>query len=135
MSLIAWDQSISVNIPSIDTQHQKWIGMINDLYDAMRSGKGKEVVGKILEEMVQYTQTHFAAEERLMRQYGYPEYEQHKLAHDRFVEKVKDLQARNAAGQIALSAEVFTSLKDWLVNHIQTVDRRYAPFLTAKGVR
>ena len=38
--------------------------MINDLNDAMRQGKGKDVLGKIDKELVGYTVTHFRTEEK-----------------------------------------------------------------------
>ena len=44
MSLITWDESLSVNVAEIDRQHQKRVAMINELHDAMKSGKGKEIV-------------------------------------------------------------------------------------------
>jgi hemerythrin len=40
MALIQWNDGLSVNVVEIDRQHQKLIGMINDLNDAMRQGKG-----------------------------------------------------------------------------------------------
>ncbi len=43
MALIDWDKSLSVNVEEIDQQHKKLIAMINELNEAMRNGKGKEV--------------------------------------------------------------------------------------------
>jgi hemerythrin len=40
MSLIQWNDRLSVHVAEIDGQHQKLVGMINDLNDAMRQGKG-----------------------------------------------------------------------------------------------
>ena len=43
MALINWNDSFSVNVAVIDQQHKKLVDMINDLNDAMKQGKGKDV--------------------------------------------------------------------------------------------
>ena len=49
MALVEWDPAKhSVNIQEIDRQHQKLFGCLNDLYDAMIQGKGREVIGNVL---------------------------------------------------------------------------------------
>lgn len=72
MSLFAWNEKYSVNIQEIDDQHKRLIGLVSQLHGAMQQGKGKEVMDKILKELIQYTRTHFAAEERIMKVNGYP---------------------------------------------------------------
>ncbi len=52
MPLIQWNESFSVNVVEIDKQHQKLVGMINDLYDAMHQGKGNDVLGKIIDGLI-----------------------------------------------------------------------------------
>ena len=44
MALVTWDQTCSVSVRSMDEQHQKPFSLINNLHDAMRQGKGQEVV-------------------------------------------------------------------------------------------
>ena len=50
MSLIKWNDSFSVNVVKVDQEHKKLIAMVNDLTDAMKAGKGKDVLGKILDD-------------------------------------------------------------------------------------
>lgn len=66
--------------------------MVNELHDAMKVGKGKEVLEKILAGLIQYTVTHFADEDRLMKLHNYPGYEQHKKEHNLLTVWVSDLQ-------------------------------------------
>jgi hemerythrin-like metal-binding protein len=134
MSLITWSTSIALDIPSIDNQHQRWISLINDLHEAMRTGKGRAVVGQTLTAMIDYTRTHFTAEEGLMSKHKYPEYTQHKALHDEFTAKLLDWQRQQKVTDTVLTLEVMNTLKDWLINHIQTVDRKYVPYLKSKGV-
>ena len=134
MPLITWNESYSVKVKSMDAQHKRWIDLINELYEAMRVGKGKDILSDTLTKMLEYGRTHFAAEELLMDKNGYPELKQHQKQHDAFFEQMDELSRRQMAGEVALTIEVMGSLKDWLVNHIQGVDQRYSDFLNSKGI-
>lgn len=135
MSLINWNDSLSVGIASIDKEHQKLIQMINDLNDAMKQGKANDVVGKQLDALVQYTVLHFANEERLFARHGFPESDAHKREHEALKDEVSKFVADFKAGKAGLSIQLFMFLKDWLQKHIKGSDMKYAPFLTAKGVK
>jgi hemerythrin-like metal-binding protein len=135
MALIVWNDKIKVGIWIMDTQHQRWIDFINELYEAMRAGKGRNVVGRTLTDMINYTRRHFADEEALMMSRGWMAYADHKRLHDAFAAKVVILQQRFQAGEMAISVEVMGQLRIWLINHIQTEDRRVAAFLASQGVR
>lgn len=133
MPLITWNDSIALGLPSMDVQHQRWIDLINNLHEAMRQGKGREVIGRTLADMADYARTHFTAEETLLTLHKYPDYAAHKAQHDAFMARVRGWQQQT--GDAALTLEVMSWLKDWLVSHIQTVDRAYVPWLKSKGVR
>ncbi|ACM18855.1 hemerythrin family protein [Geotalea daltonii FRC-32] len=134
MSLITWNQSLSVNVKQFDEQHKKLIDLINKLHDAMKAGKGKDVLGEILQSLVDYTKQHFAAEEALLQKHGYGDYEKHKKEHNLLVMQVADIQKKLKEGSPVLTQTVMTFLKDWLSNHIQREDQKYGPFLNDKGL-
>lgn len=48
----------------------------------MLAGTVKAKLFQLLEGLVEYTEVHFAYEERLMQQAGYPEFAAHKAQHD-----------------------------------------------------
>lgn len=135
MALITWNESYSVNVAEIDRQHQKLIGMVNELNEAMKIGKGKEKVGKILSELVSYTVTHFKAEEKYFDQFGYPETDQHKKEHAAFIEKVTDFKSEFESRSLFLTIEVMNFLSDWLKNHIMGTDKKYSRFFNEKGLK
>jgi len=134
MALITWNENFSINITEIDSQHKKLIELINELHEAMKVAKGKDVMGNILSELVNYTVYHFGTEEKLFQKHGYPEYATHKKRHDDLTKQVKDTADKFNKGGNIITVEVMSFLKDWLQNHILTVDKRYAPFLSSKGV-
>jgi hemerythrin-like metal-binding domain len=135
MALIQWNESFSVNVGEIDGQHQKLIGMINDLNDAMRQGKGKDILGKILNGLIGYAGTHFKLEEKYFDQFGYPDTDNHKKEHSNFKQKVAAFKNDFNAGKLGLSIELIDFLSDWLRNHIMGIDKKYAPFFTEKGLK
>lgn len=134
MALITWDDSIKTGLWAVDTQHERWVGFINDLHEAMLAGRGKIILGQTLATMIDYTRTHFADEEKLMAAHGYSGYADHKALHDACVARVLDLQRRAQAGETAVTIEVMNCLKNWLVNHIKVTDQDFVPFLKSKGV-
>jgi hemerythrin len=135
MGFIKWTNRYAVHIEEVDRQHKKLIDLINKLYDAMSVGKGKDVLGAVLTELVDYTTYHFNTEERLFRQSGYPEYETHKKEHDELAEKTRALRREFDKGNKKLSIDVMLFLSSWLNDHIMEKDKKYAPFLISKGVR
>lgn len=134
MGLIVWNDHYSVNVPEIDEQHKKLIALANQLYDAMRAGKGRDVLGPVLTELVEYTTYHFESEERLLLQHGYPEHDDHKEQHDSLAEKTRQFRDDFRQGQESRAMDVMLFLSNWLNIHILEVDKRYAAFLREKGV-
>ena len=134
MALINWDNSLSVNVSKIDTQHKKLIQLINNLNDAMKQGKGKDIVGNILNELVNYTKVHFKMEEDIFEQYGYPNKAAHISEHTNFVKKIISFSDDFQSGRLGLSVDVLNFLVNWLKNHIMIVDKKYSEFFNSKGL-
>jgi hemerythrin len=135
MALIQWTNALSVDVAEVDKQHQKLIQMINDLNEAMQSGKGKEAVGKIIGGLIDYTQTHFKYEENIFDKYSYPDTPAHKAKHVEFVNKISEFNNGLKQGQLSLSIKIMDYLSDWLKNHIMKIDKQYTPFFHSKGLK
>ena len=132
--LIVWSSSYSVKVSQMDKEHQRLIDIINDLYAAMRSGRSKEAIGSILDELVAYTKTHFAHEEQLMQQSDYSGYAEQKRAHEALVAQLNEILDKYRNGT-ALGQEIMNFLKNWLINHIQGLDKQYGPAMHKKGIK
>ena len=133
-SLMKWGPQYSINVQQFDNQHKRLIDMVNQLNDSMTSGKGHEALKSILGGLIQYTATHFADEEKVLTANNYPDLEQHKLAHKELVKTALELQKKFNGNSSALSGEVMNFLRNWLVNHIQGVDKKYGVYLNGKGI-
>jgi hemerythrin len=134
MALFVWNDSYSVNIREIDEQHKKLIMLVNVLHTSMKEGKGKEVIGEILDELVKYTSYHFSFEESLFGKYGYAEAMMHVRQHNDLIADVKKFIEKYNTGSTVLSIDLLNFLKDWLTNHIVGTDKKYSAFLNSKGV-
>jgi len=134
MALLTWSAKYSVQVKQFDEQHRKLIDIVNNLHDAMKVGKGKEVLGQVLDSLITYTRNHFSDEEKLMKVNSYPAYEEHKKEHNLLVLQVTDIQKQFHAGKAILTQEIMGFLKSWLENHIMGTDKNYGPFLNQKGI-
>lgn len=132
---MSWTPKLAVGVQSIDTQHQELFVRVNALLDALASQKGEGEVRKVVAFLGDYVVSHFAGEERLMQQHGYPDYAAHKKIHDAFVaEFVKlrsDLEKQGASASLAV--QLNRKLGDWLLDHIGRTDRALGAFLQKKG--
>ncbi len=135
MALFTWNDSYSVKVALCDQQHKKLFEIINELADAMRVGKGNEIVSKTVGELLQYTRTHFQQEEALLKRANYPQLAPHQEQHKKFVADVEGLLKQTREGRAANSIQVLNLLRDWLVNHIQKTDKAYSDCLNAAGIR
>jgi hemerythrin len=133
--LFPWNDTYSVQIGIVDMQHKALVDLINELHQAMMARTGKDQLGKILTKLIKYTQAHFRAEEGILQSNQYPDFTNHKAEHDRLTKTVMDFQSKFQSNEIGLTIEVMDFLKDWLIKHIMGVDKRYAPYLNARGVR
>ena len=134
MALLNWQSNFTVNVCEIDKQHQKLVEMINNLHDGMKAGKGKEVLGDILANLVKYTEFHFKYEEKLFEQYVYPEALAHKRQHSDLVDQVQNYKKSFESGETVLSMEIMSFLKVWLMDHIVGSDKKYSSFFNSRGV-
>jgi hemerythrin-like metal-binding protein len=132
--LIVFDDKIRIGLTDIDSQHRKLVDLINRLHKSMKLRQGKAQSGHILNELVDYTVTHFQFEENLMKKYGYQESDDHFLKHKDLVAKVGDFRNRFTQGNATLSMDLMDFLKDWLLIHINVTDRKYVPFFKSKGL-
>lgn len=127
--LITWHDSFSVNNVVIDNQHKKLIDIINRFYDTVMSNKDRAVISEIFEELKNYTNYHFKAEESMLEKVNYLYLQDHKVQHQGFVDKLNDLEQKFMLKKLTVNFEMMGFLRTWLVEHIMNEDKRYMKFL------
>ena len=129
MKHLIWTDDLNTGIPVIDGQHRQIVSYINHLHDA-RESNDRKAIGDVINDMVDYTLSHFSFEEELMLEAGYPFAGPHKRVHDVFVKRVAEYQLRYKAGE-DISGELHSLLMRWLVGHIKNDDAAYAAAVIA----
>ncbi|MEO0288940.1 MAG: bacteriohemerythrin [candidate division WOR-3 bacterium] len=122
MLFFEWNDSLKTGNEKIDEQHQKLIGMINLLYTSMKKGEGKNVLEKLLKELLDYTKYHFETEEKIFSKIKDKNIEKHIKEHSDFTFKINEFKLRFESGEKFFTIELLNFLKDWLLNHIKKVD-------------
>lgn len=134
MSMLEWNDELSVFVGEIDDQHKKCVEMVNELYDSMRQESSAETLLKIVDDMKNYTEFHFTTEEKFMDQYEFSGLQEHKQEHKEFIEKVVQVEQDCSSGKSSLDMEVLNFLSNWLVTHINDTDKKMGEFLASKGL-
>ena len=135
MALMVWDPALETGDPMVDEQHRGLIAMVNEFHAAVAGRRSKELVLHTLERVADYADRHFQAEERLMLDAAYPDYPNHKRAHDELTAKAVEILAGYRSGLLTLPVTLGQFLQDWIVFHVQRVDKRMVEYLRARGRR
>ena len=132
MEIIQWSPTLETGIDVIDQQHKRIVDYINALRIAQ--GKGdRGAVAKTIDDVIDYTQSHFGFEEALMEEAGYPLLNAHKRVHELFIRRVAVLNQRFKSGE-DIAQDLHNVLARWLITHIQTEDRHYVGAVKEKMV-
>ena len=114
----------------IDSEHRQLFNAINQLMDACSSGQGRTKIESTLLFLLDYVDKHFVHEEQLQQQAKYPEYNTHKLFHDNYKRKLREIGAA-----IPMSGPTVGDLANLnghvgvLISHIRVADKKLGAFL------
>jgi len=133
-----WKENFSVNVKSVDEQHEELFRLGSELYALVSAKDGVDRYDDIMEvigRLADYTVEHFTFEEGLMQENGYDDFDNHKKQHDAFVDKVKSIKAEDVdMRQKKVGMDLIVFIANWIENHILVTDMKYKDFLNARGV-
>jgi hemerythrin-like metal-binding protein len=135
MVLMTFDKSYSVGIPSVDDQHAGLFDALNELHIALLKGKTNTIVGSLVQDLLAYTRSLFAAEEAMLAKARYPGLGEHQIQHRKLTTQVAEYAERYKRGEAALSLRLINFLRDWLTGHILREDRACSAWLSQAGPR
>ncbi|KAF1053829.1 MAG: Bacteriohemerythrin [Stenotrophomonas maltophilia] len=115
-----WTNDLNTGVAVIDTQHKRILAALNQMLAAQETGD-RAFVAEALEELVDYTLSHFAFEEALLEEVEYAETDNHKLMHAAFIARIDRFRQRFRAGE-EIAEELASLLVQWLFNHIRQED-------------
>lgn len=115
-------------IEFVDEEHRRLFDIIGRAFRVSRDVSTVDQydnIMSILDELYDYTRTHFAHEEAYMEQIDDPNLEKQLRAHTAFLERIED---RDVGENQENQQEYLTGLLDflfgWLSNHIEKMDRK-----------
>jgi len=123
-------------VAAIDHQHRGLVDIINALYDITLNKNSGTTLARVFEDLNQHIDEHFACEEQLFAQTGYPRALEHRAIHEAFRRRIADYRASaRGAKDTIVAAELLHLLKQWLNGHMQDADRDACRHLNASGIR
>jgi hemerythrin len=131
-----WNDGLSVGIPEIDVEHQRFISLVNDLNEAIVARMDKEVIKRCMQAILDDTAAHFAHEEALFKEWGYPAAEEHAARHVETIQALHDIMSRFVHGGTEYEwIEAGLQVKQALIDHLLIEDMKYRDYCLASGVR
>lgn len=118
-----WIAEYNTGIDVIDDQHKRILEYINEIENTHIMIDRVKVKG-ILDNIIDYTQSHFTFEESLQEEADYQYRIPHKRVHDLFIKKIESYRSRFEQGD-SIESELHEVLSKWLINHIQHDDADY----------
>lgn len=133
MALFVWNDYYSVGDHRIDHQHQVLVDLANRIHDEYMRDLGDDELPKsalldYLEELVEYTEMHFAFEEQLMEEADYPELADHKKLHEELLLQLTEMKL-GYEQNLSNAEELVQFVVEWLTKHILGADKKYTPYL------
>lgn len=135
---IDWGAQYEVGIELIDHDHQKLVGLLNQVVSAANFHMGESYVRSVIGELIDYTKYHFEREENLMKENNYPDLEAHLQQHKIMIDRVEQFRAEFETKPDCdedICMDVYRYLKSWLVNHITHTDMELGRYLKSQGVK
>lgn len=129
---IAWTPDLNTGIDVIDQQHGRIVDYINDLETA-NIRRDLQALGRTLDDLVDYTLSHFAFEESLQEEAGYQYCKPHRKVHELFIRRINEYVERYKRGE-DITTELHKLLSAWLINHIRRDDADYVAAVKANMI-
>lgn len=123
MSLASLKDQLSTGIESLDHEHRKLVGTMEELCASFDAARSPEEVRGLFGALHARAAAHFALEERLMREKKYPRYEAHKADHERLLDQVRAMMEAFEAGRCKdCGVQLRDCLEAWLAGHVRESD-------------
>ena len=97
-------------------------------------GSFSGVMFSVMMEFAEFTRAHFAREEDAMSRASYPGFPAQQRAHQKLLKQVGEIVSNVETGADVDYIAVLSFFREWLVDHILVMDKKYCPHLVERGV-
>lgn len=134
-----WEKLIEIKIPHLHQQHCQLVGYLIETFEILEKQKvgmltADELAAQdtILTKVENYVIHHLREEEEFLERIGFPEFKQHKIAHDKFAQHFSSLRKQHGQGSAQSITTIFESMYNWLFKHINSEDTKYSEYYVQK---
>ncbi|MDH5648745.1 MAG: hemerythrin family protein [Gammaproteobacteria bacterium] len=124
MTLIEWKDEFSVGVPSVDHEHRELVKLINDGFRNFQEKDSGFRVDDFLGEIFAKISSHFALEEKVMRNHKYDQIAEHKEDHERLLDDIRDMMDVYENQGYFNEKELADHLAAWFTGHFKKHDAR-----------
>jgi hemerythrin-like metal-binding protein len=110
-----------LGVDSMDSTHQEFIALVNSLGNAT-----DEEFPKLFQELLEHTESHFTAENKLMEEVRFPPIEIHMGEHHRVLEQMRIISSKVETGSITTGRTFVLTIPQWFREHAATMDSALA---------
>jgi hemerythrin-like metal-binding protein len=117
-------------IPEIDAEHQRFIQLVNELNEAIIGRMNKKEIKSRMRAILDDAAMHFAHEEAVFKEWGYPDAEEHA----QIISFLNEIMESVDHGKMAHGwLEAGLEMKQVLIQHILNEDMKYRDYHVAQG--
>ncbi len=131
MEFVTWCGLFKIGHPVIDQQHRELFRIVNEFHDQLTRGQPSRVAIDTLNGLIKFAQEHFADEEVISKEFGYPEEQQdrHRHIHEKLIYDIFDLHKEISGSESIDLKNISNFLNQWIILHILIEDNQYKAFL------
>jgi hemerythrin len=133
MEKVKWIKKMATNVELIDKQHKTFLELCDNLDQSVNSSKSKNEVLTDIKFLEDYSKVHFSTEKKLMEEKKYPEIAGHIKLHTYFLDEIKIIREKAAAGLngVEFASEIKEKVTDWFVIHIEKTDKKLGKYINS----
>lgn len=124
MSLLQWRDEFSVGIAEVDHEHRELIELISELQQELQTGSDTQKIMLSLGEIYAQISSHFALEEKMMRDTRYQAYAEHKEDHETLLDDLRDIMDAVEDDGTLDEVQLSDDLNRWFSDHFRTHDAK-----------
>jgi hemerythrin len=129
---VHWNEGLAIGVASIDAQHRELFDRVAQFEGALERSDAT-AVADALDFLRSYAAVHFADEEKLMREGGFPAQEEHRAQHREFAARLDALvrEHREKGESAFLGLRTRNWILVWLLDHVGGRDQALGRHLLA----
>lgn len=126
---LEWRFDLQSGNDEIDRQHLELFEIGNRFISSSLEGTDEAEIMKQLDSLLSLLNSHFACEEKILEQAGYPDTKYLRESHKDLSAKASRLKGAFERGEIKASAYFSYIVDEMILNHLKQEDKKFFPFL------